>query len=1021
MALTSLHPKRFLQILRACAGVLLTGLLACAVVAAQPKSQPEYQFDHWTTDDGLPQNAVNAILQTRDGYLWLATFDGLVRFDGSRFTVFNKGNTKGIGGNRFDHLFEDRAGTLWAVTEDSWLVRYQGGVFHTYTPKEGLPPWTILRIEEDDAGNFQILSRAGIAKWKDGRFVTYTVEELMPTPSDAHWITSGNILAKLDPSSLYLYHDGGFITHSIQTGLPSRRIISVFEDQHGVIWLITTDVGLVRLKEGNFTTYSQIKSPPMNPYAPSPQDQKGNIWFVGFELGRFRDGRITQYKSPASSPTPAIMCLYEDREGNFWIGTSYGLYRAREVAISVYTRRDGLSSDNLYSIREDRAGSLWFGTWGGGLTKYQNGRFTHYQIKDGLVSDFITALYEDREGYMWIGTTFGLHRLKDGQLSRYPDPDGFFGEGAWAIHQDRAGRFWFGTTNGLIKLEAGHYTRYTTADGLAGNDVRAILEDRVGQLWFGTWGGLTRYAEGRFKSYTEQDGLASDHIRTLYEDAEGILWIGTYDGGLCRFDNNRFTRYTTNDGLFNNGVFQILEDERGYFWMSCNKGVFRVARQELNDFAAGKVRSITSIAYGKKDGLLNVECNGGRQPAGWKTRDGRLWFPTAQGAAVIDPSRIEINRLPPALVIEEIRLNNELIDTGSVIEIPPEQNGNLEIRYHGLSFVRPEQQRYRYRLVGIDPDWIEAGDRRAAYYSHLPPGDYAFTVIAANSDGVWNKTGKSVRVIVVAPVWRRWWFISLTVVSILGLAAFAFRRRMSRLQKEKSMQENFSRQLIESQESERKRIASELHDGLGQDLLVVKNCALHGLNMAQDASVTAKQFEEISTMTSQALEDVREITHDLRPYHLDRLGLKAALEFMIEKIAGSSEIRFSSEIDEVAGLIAKEAEMHLYRIAQESVNNVVKHSGATEAKVTLKRDGSALELSIEDNGKGFKSNPSVANGSSRGFGLSSLSERVRILGGQESINSIPGRGTKITVTIMLPGALPQKSEIIVGSGQYRER
>jgi len=1006
MAINSLHPKPSHQILRACAGVLLKGLLACAVVG-QPKSQPEYQFDHWTTDDGLPQNAVNAILQTRDGYLWLATFDGLVRFDGSRFTVFNKGNTKGIGGNRFDRLFEDRHGALWAVTEDSWLVRYQAGDFNTYTPKEGLPTWTLLQIE-DDEGNLQILSRAGIAKWKYGRFVTYTVEELLPTPPDAHWILYGNILAKIDSSSLYLYYDGRFSTHSIQTGLPSREIFSVYKDQHSVIWLVTKDVGLVRLKDGNFTTYSQINSPPMNPYGPTLQDQKGNIWFAFDEwLGRFRDGRITRYKPPPSFPTPGMTCLYEDREGNFWIGTGYGLYRAREVAISVFTQQDGLSSDNVYSIREDRAGSLWFGTWGRGVTKYQNGSFTHYQTKDGLASDYITALYEDREGYTWIGTTFGLNRFKGGQLSRYPDPDGLFGTGAWAIHQDRAGRFWFGTTNGLIKLEAGRFTRYTTADGLAGNDVKAILEDRAGQLWFGTWGGLTRYAEGRFKSYTEQDGLASDHIRTLYEDAEGIFWIGTYDGGLCRFNNDRFTRYTTNDGLFNNGVFQILEDDRGYFWMSCNKGVFRVARQELNDFAEGNVRSITSIAYGKKDGLLNVECNGGRQPAGWKTRDGRLWFPTAQGAAVIDPSRIELNRLPPALVIEEIRLDNETVANSSLIEIPPEKNGNLEIRYQGLSFVRPEQQRYRYRLVGIDPDWIEAGDRRAAYYSHLPPGDYAFTVIAANSDGVWNKTGKSVRVVVVAPVWRRWWFISLTVVSILGLAAFAYRRRISRVEKEKLMQENFSRQLIESQESERKRIASELHDGLGQDLLVVKNCALHGLNMAQDASVTVKQFEEISTMTSQALEDVREITHDLRPYHLDRLGLKAALEFMIEKIAGSSEIRFSSEIDTVAGLIPKDAEVHLYRIVQESVNNIVKHSGATAAKVTLKRDGGALELSIEDDGKGFKSNPSVANGSSRGFGLSSLSERVRILGGQELIDSIPGRGTKITVTIVLPDKEPQ--------------
>lgn len=1031
MAVISLHPKRFLKLSCACAGVLLEAVLACAVVDAQPKYKPAYQFDHWTTDDGLPQNAVNAILQTRDGYLWLATFDGLVRFDGVKFTVFNRASTKGIRGNRFDRLFEDRRGVLWAVTDENWLVKYEGGVFTTYTPEDGWPSWLVVGIDEDEAGHFQVVSRDGIAKWKERRFVTDTVQNLMPTSSDAEWV-QGNMLAKLDSRSLYLYANGRLTRYSTHSGLPSLKITRIYVDQYGVVWVATKDVGLVRLKDGRFTVvhprlspastglvrvkegryivYSEIASPPIRgDAAPKLEDRKGNIWFTGIGnwLGRLQDGRVTQYRSEPGFLASSIMCFYEDREGNLWIGTAYGLYRAREASISVYTQRDGLSSNNLYSIREDQAGSLWFGSWEGGVSKYQDGRFTSYQKRHGLASDLITSLYDDNEGYLWIGTTFGLNRFKDGRLSSYPDPESFFGDGAWAIHQDRAGRFWFGTTNGLIKLEGGRYTRYRTVDGLAGDDVKAILEDRAGRLWFGTWGGLTLYADGRFKSYTERDGLASDHIRTLFEDAEGILWIGTYDGGLSRFKDGRFTSYTTNEGLFNNGVFQIIEDEHGRFWMSCNKGIYSVARQELNDFAAGRVRSITSIAYGKKDGLLSVECNGGRQPSGWKTRDGRIWFPTAHGAAVVDPSRIQINRLAPVLVIEEILLNNESLGSGPVIEIPPEKNGNLEIRYQGLSFIRPEQQRYRYRLTGIDDDWVEAGSRRAAYYSHLPPGDYAFTVIGANSDGVWNEMGQSVRVIVVAPVWRRWWFITLAILSVFGLAAFAYKHRVSRLEKEKAMQESFSRQLIESQESERQRIASELHDGLGQDLLVVKNCALVGLNMAKDASTAKKQFDEISAMTSQVLEDMREITHDLRPYHLDRLGLKAALEFMIEKIASSSEIGFSSEIDKVDDLIPKEAEMHLYRIAQESANNIVKHSGATEARVALKREGNSLQLTIEDNGKGFSSSARLTGPSPRGFGLNSISERVRILGGYELIDSIHGRGTKITVTIILPDQVPQ--------------
>ncbi len=1019
MCAISSQRKRVIPFCSVFATILL-GLLTHAVASAQPR----YQFDHWTTDDGLPQNAVNAILQTRDGYLWLATFDGLVRFDGSQFTVFNKGNTKGIGANRFDLLFEDQHGDLWAMTEDSWLVKYHAGVFTTYTPNEGLPPWAIQQIEEDEEGNFQIVSREGIAKWKDGRFITSPLEEILPTSVGAKWVL-GNRLAWLAAGNLYWYAHGRLTTYSIQSGLPSLNIISVGEDQHGTFWIHTRDAGLVRVKDNQFTAY-QVKARP----SWVQEDRKENIWLAWKgRLGQLKDGHLTRYTPSQEFLAFENTSFYEDREGSLWIGVSDGLYRAREVAISVLTKQDGLSSDNVYSIYEDRTGVLWFGTWGDGVTKFKNGCTAHYRMQEGLAGSFITTLYEDRDGYMWIGTTRKLYHLDrrilsdcsnrylDGQLHAYPDPNGFFGEGVWVIHQDRAGCLWFGTSNGVIKYEGGSYARYTTADGLAGDDVKAILEDRDGRLWFGTWGGLSSFDGRRFTSYTEQDGLAVNHIRTLYEDADGTLWIGTYDGGLSRLKDGRFTRYTTNDGLFNNGVFQILEDQRGYFWLSCNKGIYRVKRQELNDFADGKLRAIISVAYGRDDGLLTLECNGGRQPAGWKTRDGRLWFPTAQGAAVIDPARVELNPHPPPVVIEEVRLNNEAVPPDDVIVIPPEKNNNLEIRYQGLSFIRPEQQRFKYRLAGIDDDWVEAGSRRAAYYSHLPPGKYTFTVMAANSDGVWSTLDKSIRIVVKPPFWRTWWFISSAVVCVIGLTAFAYKRRVSQLKKEKAMQEalteqlkkektmqeDFSSQLIKSQESERKRIAAELHDSLGQNLLVAKNSALLGFNMAGDGSPAKNQFDQISAMTSQALEEVRRITHSLRPYHLDQLGLREALEFMIEKVTSSSEIRFTCEIDQIDGIFSKEAEMNMYRIVQEGINNIVKHSGATEAKVAVKRDGRCAQLMIEDNGCGFISElGSSTELRHRGFGLTGISERARMLGGKEVIHSVPGQGTRITISVMLP-------------------
>jgi ligand-binding sensor domain-containing protein/signal transduction histidine kinase len=984
--------KRRNQFSRGFAGVLLIGLFGCAVATGQTK----YQFDHWTTDEGLPQNAVNAIVQTRDGYLWLATFDGLVRFDGSQFTVFNKSNTRGIGSNRLAWLYEDRHGTLWSVTDEDWLVKYQAGVFTTYTPKEGLPSWAIQQIEEDEAGNFQIVLREGVAKWKDGRFITYTLEELLPASAGAKWV-GGNRLAWLAAGNLYWYAHGRLNTYSTASGLPTLNIISVFEDQHRTVWINTWDAGLVRVEDGRFTAYA-VNAPPRDVAVPAQEDRKGNIWLVwGNEwLGKLKDARLTRYPASYGFLVFANTSFYEDREGNFWIGAANGLYRAREAAITVLTHQNGLSSDNVYSIYEDRAGNLWFGTWGSGVTKYEDGRFTHYRIKDGLTSEVITTLYEDRDGYMWIGTTFGLHRFKDGRLSKYPDPDGLFGDGAWAIHQDRSGRFWFGTSKGLIKYEGGRYTRYTTADGLAGDDVKAILEDRTGRLWFGTWGGLSTYDDGRFTSYTEQYGLASDHIRTLHEDAEGILWVGTYDGGLSRFKDGRFTRYTTKEGLFNNGVFQILEDEHGYFWMSSNKGIYRVKRQELNDFADGKLRSITSIAYGKNDGLLNVECNGGRQPAGWKTRDGRLWFPTARGAAVIDPREINENTTPPPVVIEEVRIAGEPVALSESVNVPPDKR-SFDIEYVGLSFIKPEQVKYNYKLEGLDNDWVDAGTRRVAYYNHVPHGEFTFTVIAANSDGVWNQTGQSIRI----KVFPYWWEIRWVQVLMLLGAMMVSSSAAVLLYKYKNV-------LLGR---ERNRIAGDLHDEPKQHLFAIRSNAwriqseLNSIRKdfksagTEKIDLAAALAQEIFLYAKEASAEMSSIIEDLRLQPTKEFKLTAAIEDLIAaKSKQLPSINFARAIDSIDGMFDDKVEFNIYRILRESINNIVRHSHATNASVTIKRDEHTIVIIIEDNGTGFAVEE-LQSVSDTGIGLRLIQERAQIIGGAVVINSVPGRGTKITVKL----------------------
>jgi signal transduction histidine kinase/streptogramin lyase len=678
------------------------------------------------------------------------------------------------------------------------------------------------------------------------------------------------------------------------------------------------------------------------------------------------------------------------------------LYRITEKTIACYTRENGLCSDIAYTIYEDHTGTIWIGTWGGGLVRYSDGTFTCYSRKDGLPDASVTALFDDRSR-LWIGTLGGIAFLEGGRIIDFSDklPPQLRGTNVRAIYRDHSGALWLGTeSRGLARYAGDDVTVFTTKDGLAGDAVKAIIEDSNGNLWIATFGGLSRFANGRFQSWTEQDGLASNRVRALYDDADCVLWIGTYDGGLSRFEDGKFTNFTTRDGLFNNGVFQILEDDRGNLWMSSNLGISSVSRTSLDDFASGRAHRITCVPYGKYDGLLTVECNGGSQPAGTKSRDGKIWFPTQSGVAVIDPGNIPLNRNPPPVVIETCSVDGKAIDNPRKIEIGPGRQ-DLEINYTALSFVKSEHITFRYRLEGLDRDWVDIGTRRTAYYAYLPPGNYTFRVIAANTDGVWNLEGASITVRVIPPFYRTWWFITLASLSLIGMGVVVYERRLRQLRKAKSAQEDFSRRLIDLQESERKRIAAELHDSLGQSLAIIKNRALRGLNSPADENLSRDQFHRITEHANHAINEVKDISYDLRPYLLDRLGLTRALESMLNKVSDSSGIRFDTDIDQLDSLFSKNEEIGLYRIVQESVNNIIKHSGATEAMVVIKNEEGHVAMTIQDNGKGFA--PDLLDGSPRGFGLIGMNERARILGSRPDIHSSPGRGTTITLKLKARG------------------
>ena len=969
----------------------------------------QYRFDSWTADNGLPQNSVYSIVQTADGYLWFTTFDGLVRYDGVRFYVFNKSNSKGLTTNLLTNMFAEENGTLWIGTPDNGLVRYQNGQFQTFTTADGLSYKSIEKIQKDVDGSILISTADGDVTWQNNRFTNKQLYDFRNrktyiSPSNTRWeLTAAGLTATKDGRRKRSELPFNAAQITVNSAYNYLFYVPLFEDRDGALWFSASGK-LFKLKDDNLTTYTAKDGVPQSRAIVITQDHQGNIW-----LGTEKDGACLLAENKMNCQTTAnglssnyVMDIFTDRESTIWISTyEKGINRVTKQVVTPLSTADGLPDKNVYPILEDRQGVFWIGSFTS-LSNYKNGKFTNFTQKEGLIFYIVQSLLEDRDGRLWIGSIGGVEYLENGKFTDFTEKLGIPVGNAdfWDIHQTADGVLWFATSIGVFKYENGTATHYKNADGLPSENVKAIHESSDGSIWFGTYSGLAHLKDGKMQSWTENEGLVGNHIRTIYEDAENTLWIGTYESGLSRFKDGKFTNYTTANGLFSNGVFQILEDAHGNFWMSSNQGIYRVSRRQLNDFADGKISAITSTFFGKSDGMLNRECNGGRSPAGIKASDGRLWFPTQDGVAIIDPANVEFNPLPPPVVIESVKIDSieqsKIQNPKSKIELKPNQN-NLEIHYTGLSFIKPEQVRFRYKLEGLDENWTEAANRREAFYPYLPPGTYTFRVIAANSDNVWNEQGAEIEIVVMPPFYRRPWFTILSVLLAVGIVYVLYKRRISQLTKERIAQQTFSRQLIASQEQERKRIAAELHDSLGQRLVVIKNLALMFLNVKKSDANEFGQIEEISAEASQAIGEVKEISYNLRPYQLDRIGLTKAIEAIVRTAKSASTIEFSAEIDDIDNYFPKETEINFYRIVQECVNNVVKHSEAAKAFVKIKNSDETIKLEIGDNGKGFT--PFQTESKTGGFGLIGITERAELFGGKVEIKSAPNQGTVVRIRI----------------------
>ncbi|MBS1790230.1 MAG: hypothetical protein JST85_21070 [Acidobacteria bacterium] len=978
----------------------------------------EYGFDVWTTANGLPQNTVTGLAQTPDGYLWLSTFDGLARFDGVRFTIFDKGNTKGIVNNRFARLFADREGAVYAYTENYVVTVYRQGVFRSYSDfaTAGEP---IAAIVSDAQGNAVFETAKGDYALQGDRFVL-TPNQKEPHVKQIYWGKSGAkwIIAL---NQITRQQDGQVTTYPLnltEDELRTLNGLAPYEDSRGALWVRRKAPAfeLWRLQAGKVTVFTKKEIPALNELFPHQimEDAEGCLWLFlsglnmpkPSQLVRFKDNQFTSYKLDEAVGAGASLA---DREGNFWLATVTGLRRLRRKLITTLSVKDGLNSNEVYPLIQTTNGDIFIGTVQG-VNRYASGKITNPGLRYSNNFPFplyMRGFWEDDRARLWLGYQ------GEGGFGRFEEPSSVkrigkndLPNGATDFTADRAGNIWIATSEGLFKYKDDkEIAHYTAADGLPSDNVITVHFDRDGNLWAGTFEGVAQLKDGRFISYDAEADSPKGFVRAIYEDTDGVLWFGTYGDGLVRYKGGKFFNYRVEHGLFNNGVFAILEDKRGNFWMSSNRGIHRVSRQELSDFADGKIPKLNSVSYDEKDGMLNAECNGGRLPAAIKAKDGKFWFPTMGGVAIIDPEAEALNPIPPPVIVETISIDRKAVDAQvfqsairnpqSAIELGPGQS-QLEIIYTALSLLKSAQIKFKYKLEGLETNWTDVGTQRSANYSYLPAGSYTFRVIAANANGVWNNEGARLRVVVRPYFYQTWWFFLLAVAAMAGTIWLIAHVRLSQMRKIAEAKTAFSRQLITSQEAERKRIAAELHDGLGQSLLVIKNRTSIGKRVADDGAKVTAQLDEISSAAGQALEEVRGIAHNLRPYHLERLGLRESLNAMIEKIREATGLEINARVALFDEVFSKDDEVLFYRVIQECLNNIIKHAQATKVEISIVQTETQVTASIQDNGRGFVGTPENQSG---GFGLIGLAERVRMLGGTHSIESEAGNGTRVTIII----------------------
>ncbi len=974
-------------------------LVLCGVCLAKASDQADDTFitANWRNEHGLPHSIINTLVQTQDGYLWLGTYVGLVRFDGVRFVHYTPADIPELGDGRIATLFEDREANLWIAVEGGRLVVLKNGVARVHVPGGALQSHTVVALAQDaeqtiwfqtDVGEFGRVTDAGLeirvqlggALLRSGRFLF----------SDQR----GRIWAGT-PDGLKMWRDGNLIfpdtlppaLRETVDAASSTRDGSILAYRAGKIWRWNeTDSAAVIEVEGETGGVVSLL-----------EDASGGIWVAAFNGVQHyhKSERRWQKLSPQALPGLSRV-LYEDREGNLWRGSfGGGLSRIRPRLFTMHNLTE--PGNDLYarSATVSTNGELWAIVNSDSVVTFDAKTDTLKKMGGPNAPIGCRTISGDRRGNIWLGVYGGplLYRWGDGEFlpMQRPNQDA---EAVHALYEDSRGNLWLGYAGGagVGFMPDGDPNQWRDFPGIPHPDVRAIGETADGAMWFGThYGGVCRWQDGKWTQFRTRDGLPSDYVRCLFVDSQGTLWLGTLRG-LCRWRDGQFVAITSRNGLWNDSLSHLAEDDRGNLWMSSFGGVFRVSRAMLNEFADGQRDSIQCVGYGRNDGLSSLECPGSCQPAGAKTPDGRLWIPTVSGLASVSPRAIKENKHLPPVWIEELSIDGITTNvTATSVTIPPGKR-RLDFRFTTLSLTAPDRVLFRYKLTGLDDDWSPAQSQRTATYNYLPPGKYTFEVVACNNDGLWNESGHSLQLVIQPFFWQTWWF-KIGICGGLALALVLGVRQAERIRARIKLERLEQEHAIEH---ERSRIAKDIHDDLGANLTQIVLLSRRAESANGNPQETAHWLQKIPATARQTIRSLDEIVWAVNPQHDSLESLANYIsQFALEHLALAG-IRCQLDVPTVLPAIRLGAEVrhNCVLTVREALQNVVAHAAATEVNVALTMDDARLRITIKDNGQGFD-----LKRSQPGNGLANMRRRIEELGGHFEISSNPGNGSTVQITL----------------------